>query len=119
MTDIHLSKSQTVMISWGITTVMAVFALALSVAWVRGLIKLLNGQDGLFKEQFAALVGLPAAGTLAFMLVVALRQFAGPIEMEWLGFKFKGAAGPAVLWMMLFLIVVWAIKMLWIFPSTA
>ena len=113
MAGIQISKAQAQLVSWGIATIMAIFALALSVAWVRGLYKLTQGQDGLFSQHFTALVGLPAAGTCSFMIVIALRHLEGPIEIEGLGFKFKGASGPAILWMICLLVITWSIKILW------
>src|SRR5215470_3785023 len=49
------------------------------------------------EEHFAAIIGLPGAAAVAFILVVFLRQTEGPIEFEGLGFKLKGAAGQILL----------------------
>ena len=62
---------------------------------------------------FPAVVGLPSAAALSFALVVFLRQTDGPIEFEGLGFKFKGAAGQVVMWIMCFLAIAGAIKLVW------
>jgi hypothetical protein len=43
-----------------------------------------------------------------------LEQTSGPIEFEGLGFKFKGASGPVVLWVFCFLAIAGAIKLVWI-----
>jgi hypothetical protein len=44
---------------------------------------------------------------------VVLRSTEGPMEFEGLGFKFKGAAGPVVLWAMCFIVIVLGIRVLW------
>ncbi len=64
-------------------------------------------------EHFAAIIGLPGAVAIAFLIVVFLRQTSGPIEFEGLGFKFKGAAGQVVMWVVCFLAMAVAIKLVW------
>ena len=64
-------------------------------------------------EHFPATFGLPLAAGGAFILVVLLRHTQGPIEFEGLGFKFRGASGPVVLWVLCFLALVAGIKLLW------
>jgi hypothetical protein len=63
--------------------------------------------------KFQVVVGLPAAAIAAFVIVVFLRQTAGPIEFEGFGFKFHGAAGQVILWLICFWAIVAAIKLLW------
>jgi len=60
----------------------------------------------------AALIGLPVAGLGAFMLVFVFRHTQGPIEFEAFTVKFRGAAGPIVFWMMVFLVTAAVIKIL-------
>jgi hypothetical protein len=67
----------------------------------------------ILEEHFAALVGLPFAAGVAFVLVVFLRQTDGPIEFESLGLKFKGAAGQVIMWAVCFLAMAGAIKWVW------
>ena len=67
----------------------------------------------IIKEHFAATVGLPLAGVGVFLLVQVLQISAGKIEFEALGFKFRGAAGPVILWVACFLAVAAAIRLLW------
>src|SRR5262249_55792658 len=62
--------------------------------------------------EFNVLIGVPASGTAALLLVIFLRTTDGPIEIELLGFKFKGASGPIILWVLVFLSIVLAIKTL-------
>lgn len=62
---------------------------------------------------FAAVVGLPCAALAALGLVMFLEQTSGAIEFEGLGFKFKGASGPIVMWVISFMAMTTAIKILW------
>jgi hypothetical protein len=71
------------------------------------------GGHDILVVHYAAIVGLPAAAAVSFILVVLLRQIDGPIEFEGLGFKFRGAAGQVVLWVLCFLAFSGAIKLLW------
>ena len=64
-------------------------------------------------NHFPAVIGLPGAAAAAFVVVAVLRNTEGPIEFEGLGFKFKGASGPVILWMLCFLAVSGAIRLLW------
>ena len=56
----------------------------------------------IFKDHFAAIIGLPSAATAAFALVIFLRQAEGPLDFEVGVFKFKGASGQLVLWVSVF-----------------
>ena len=63
-------------------------------------------------QQFNVVIGVPVSIAAALMIVLFLRTTDGPIEFEVLGFKFKGASGPIVLWVLVFLSIVAAIKVL-------
>ncbi|MCW5204046.1 hypothetical protein VU12_14045, partial [Desulfobulbus sp. US4] len=64
-------------------------------------------------QHFSATVGLAFATITSLCLILLLRYSAGPIEFEGLGFKFKGASGPIVLWIFCYLVMVSSIKLLW------
>lgn len=65
-------------------------------------------------QHFAAMVGIPVAALVAIFVVLALgATVEGPIEVKGLSFEFKGAAGPAILWAILFLAFAGAIRLLW------
>lgn len=64
-------------------------------------------------NNFAAVVGLPCAALAALGLVMFLEQTSGAIEFEGFGFKFKGASGPIVMWVISFMAMTAAIKLLW------
>jgi hypothetical protein len=65
------------------------------------------------REHFAAVIGLPAAALGALCLVLVLEVKSGPIEFEGFGFKFRGASGEIILWVICFLATAAAIKLLW------
>ena len=64
-------------------------------------------------SHFAATVGLPSAALASLCIVIFLESTTGPIEFEGFGFKFKGASGPIILWVICFLAIASAIKLLW------
>jgi hypothetical protein len=77
----------------------------------------LRGSDELIKmvyDHFAAIVGLPFAGFAALGLVLLLESRSEqPIEFRAVGFEFKGASGPIVLWVLCFLAIVACLKVMW------
>lgn len=69
---------------------------------------------GIFQHHYAAIFGLPGAGLLSFILVVVLEARFDTIEMEIPNLiKFRGASGPIILWVMCFLSMAVAIRILW------
>jgi|SRR5215218_11139538 len=68
---------------------------------------------GIGVKNFRVVVGLPLAAIFAFIIVAFLRQSGDSIEFEGLGFKFKGATGPVILWLLCFIVIAGAIKLLW------
>ena len=69
--------------------------------------------DAIIREHFAAVVGLPLGAIAAFCIVYVFEYSTGTIELEGMGFKFKGASGPIILWLFCFLAIVMGIKFLW------
>jgi hypothetical protein len=65
------------------------------------------------KDHFQATVGLPMAAIAAVCIVFLFKFVEGTIELEGLGFKFKGASAPIILWILCFLAIASAIKVLW------
>ncbi|MEV6805136.1 hypothetical protein [Streptomyces sp. NPDC051132] len=67
-----------------------------------------------YEDHFAAVVGLPACALLSFLLVVLLEARYDKVEMEFFGVvRFRGAAGPIILWAFCFFIMACGVKMLW------
>jgi hypothetical protein len=67
----------------------------------------------LFQGHTAAVLGLPAAALASLAIVLFLEAKSGRIEFEGFGFKFRGASGEVILWVICFLAIVAAIKLLW------
>jgi hypothetical protein len=67
----------------------------------------------LLDKHYAAMVGTPLSAVTAFCIVTLLEVTNGPIEFEALGFKFRGASGPIILWVFSFLSVGIVFHLLW------
>jgi hypothetical protein len=64
-------------------------------------------------RNFPVIIGLPFAFIASFVVVALFRQGEAPVEFKGFGFEFKGAAGEVFLWLLCFLGIASAIKMLW------
>ena len=64
--------------------------------------------------QAPAAIGVPFCGAIAMFVVLMLRTTQGPIEFEAIGFKFRGASGPIVMWVICFLAAIAATRLLWL-----
>ena len=65
------------------------------------------------QEHPAATIGVAMSAITAFCLVAILEISRGPIEFEALGFKFRGASGPVILWVFCFLVMIFGVWLLW------
>ena len=72
-----------------------------------------NWLTQLTKTHYAALVGTPMSAVTAFCIVSLLKVTNGPIEFEVFAFKFRGASGPIILWVLCFLSIVFGFHLLW------
>ena len=66
-----------------------------------------------FRTHPGAVLGLPTAALVALCIVLFLEARSGLIEFEVFGFKFRGASGEIVLWVMCFLAITASVKLLW------
>ncbi len=66
-----------------------------------------------FRAHSAAVLGLPSGALAALCIVLFLEAKSGRIEFEGFGFKFRGASGEIILWVICFLAIVTSIKLLW------
>jgi len=65
-------------------------------------------------QHFAAVIGLPLAAILSLFVVLLFRVVSGEkISVNLLGFKFEGASGPVIMWVICFLAVALSIGALW------
>ena len=65
------------------------------------------------RDHFAATVGLPFAAIVSLILILILRETTGKLEFEALGFEFRGASAPVLLWVLCYLAITLSIKLLW------
>ncbi len=102
--------SRTAYVFAGFIAVMAaiIFAAAIYNAFF-----VLPDRGAILKDHFAAIVGMPVAAAFAFLIVVFLRQTEGPIEFKGLGFDFQGPSGQIAMWVVCFLAIAGALKLLW------
>lgn len=68
----------------------------------------------LLTAQVRTFVGVPLSAIAGFCIVVVLENQSGPVEIGGFGLKFRGAAGPVMLWIFCTLALVACIKMLWV-----
>ncbi|MDO9311465.1 MAG: hypothetical protein Q7T85_07180 [Nitrosomonas sp.] len=67
----------------------------------------------MLQQHPAATIGIGISAISAFFVVAVLELTGGAIQFEVLGFKFQGAAGQVVLWVLCFLSMVFAVWFLW------
>ncbi len=103
--------------SWVAVVILTSFGVYLLVKLQRIGIRDPNGNNfwhDIVREQIPAMVGIPMAGMAALFMTLVLRAANGPLEFEAMGMKFKGGSGPIVFWILCFIVIVSAIKLLWI-----
>jgi hypothetical protein len=115
---IHRVGERVVMI-WDLYYAARAFSLAIFVLIVLVLVWLLatewyNASLRQFTvDHFPATVGIPVAAVFAFVVVALFESTAGNVKFEAAFLKFDGAAGPIIMWILCFLSIIWAIKLLW------
>jgi hypothetical protein len=65
------------------------------------------------RAHYAAAIGLPLMAIAALLIVSTFRITAGELDFELFGMRLKGAAGPVVLWVIVFLAMVLGVWTLW------
>lgn len=69
-------------------------------------------------KQWLATIIFPSACFASLVVVMVLDQSSGTIEFSGLGFQFKGAAAPLVLWAMLIIVMAISLRLLWLPVNT-
>jgi hypothetical protein len=93
---------------------------AFAVVWVIGTTISMLFDDNLYRialGNLPTLLGLPCSALGSLCLVIFLKTANGPIEFEALGFKFRGASGPIIMWGLCFLSMILGIHTLWRWPA--
>jgi hypothetical protein len=65
------------------------------------------------KKHFAATIAVPLSAFSSLCVILTLKTTSGPIEFEAFGFKFQGASGPLIFWLLTFLGFIAAVNTLW------
>ena len=96
-----------VMVATGLLVMVIIMSLAVWTAVERGILA------DMIREHFAALFLVPISYVASLIPVLILNTTAGPIQFTVPGFQFRGAAGPLIFWVICFLAIASAFKMLW------
>jgi hypothetical protein len=70
-------------------------------------------RDEAMRLHYATIVGLSASAGTAFVIVTIFRQIEGPIKIKLAGLEISGAGGQALLWLVCFLAITFAIWLTW------
>ena len=97
-----------------LASVLISFQIIVSGAMFYAMLRIPGLFETILREHFAGILGTTMAVMTAMVIVVVFRVAAGPIEFETpFGFKFKGASGPVVLWILTYLAGVSGMVALW------
>ena len=61
----------------------------------------------------AATIGIPICAVIASSIVLLFSATSGPINFEIPGVKLQGGSGPAIVWVITFIFIVYGMKLLW------
>lgn len=67
----------------------------------------------LLQHQWLAVILFPSACFATLVVVLILDKVSGTMEISGLGFSFKGAAAPVIIWGFLVLIMAGSLALLW------
>jgi len=105
----RFKKAITILAVIGATIIAASMIIAIIALSVTGNII----YSAIILKHYPVTIGLPMAAIAALVLVFLLEYARGAIEFEVPGVKFKGASGPLVLWVFVYLAIVSSISLLW------
>ena len=64
-------------------------------------------------KHFITVFGLPAAAAAALAIVMVTRAISGQMSVEFFGLRFRGAASEAIMWVICFLAITYAVRSTW------
>jgi hypothetical protein len=64
-------------------------------------------------RHFATIFGLPAAAAASLLIVLVTCAVSGPMSVKFLGLDFRGAASEAIMWVICFLAISFAVQGTW------
>jgi hypothetical protein len=104
---------QSHVLKWTLVGLAVVTSITLVTLLIIGILHDFSELRNQMAQHLVVIIGLAGMGMSSVLLVGIYRHKDGPIEVEGLIFKFKGGAGPIVLWIMAFLSMIVGSKMLW------
>ncbi|QIK19219.1 hypothetical protein [Ralstonia pseudosolanacearum] len=99
--------------AYGILTVLVLGPVFLAVFITVPSLEAADDFVGFILLNYAVFFILPYIGCLAYFIVVTLEATRGPVEIEVATIKIKGAGGPILFWVIVFVAVASVIKMFW------
>jgi hypothetical protein len=111
LAELPFSDHQQRLAAWIIIFLCGCVCVTLLAFWIAAFVLTMDKE--LFKQHYVGVVGMPSICLGAFMLVMIFRRTSGPIQLEMFSIKFKGAAGPIIMWALAVLTMATAVKMNW------
>lgn len=68
----------------------------------------------IIRDQFAAIILPPLMMVSAMVVVISLKISGGPVKFKILGFDFEGTSSQVIMWVLVYLVFVFSVKLLWI-----
>jgi hypothetical protein len=99
-------------VTYGVIAICGVIVLVMI---ARYLLAALGSSDlaAIIERHGPAVLGIPAAAAVAFVLVGLVRALDGPLALDALGLKVEGAGAAAVIWIAVFLAISLSFRALW------
>jgi hypothetical protein len=110
---ILFDKRQNIMLEWAVVVSIIIALIGLYSLLGLAIARRFDDFCNQLMAHAVVIVGLGGMGMASALLVIVFKQIEGPIEFGAGWIKFKGAAGPVVLWIITFLAMVGGSRMLW------
>lgn len=97
-------------------TAVGIALLALPLIYVGWMCTLADGGEywEFVRKNYLVFFGMPYAAFFSYFLVSFVETRKGDIDVDFFTFKFKGAAGPLVFWLLIFLAIMLGFKLFWV-----
>ena len=111
LSDMDIETRTKFLMRWIIVVLAGIFCFA-SIILISNIAYEANVINDVVKDHYFAVIGIAFATITSVFLVIVFNEAIGPIEIEAFGLKFRGAAGPLILWILCFLALVTAMAAL-------
>jgi hypothetical protein len=105
---------QSRVLKWTLVALAVVTSIMLVTLLIVGIVYNFSELRHEIAQHLIVIIGLAGMGMASILLIGICRYQDGPMEVEGITFKFKGGAGPVILWIMAFLAMIVGSKMLWV-----